>query len=107
MSNDPLPFDPDGPTRSTVVADDALAALDVRAGDRIVVVHGRAVDYGDLALVEEDGAEAFWKVYPEGDVLHLSTGDARRTVPASSVRILGVAVAVQRRFGSEASKSEA
>ena len=103
MSLDPIttkPFDRDGRTRTTVVADDALAALDLRAGDRVVVVHGRAPDHGDLALVEEDGAEALWKVYPEGQHLHLSTGEARRTVAASSVRVLGVAVAVMRRLGT-------
>lgn len=97
--DDPGPFDRDGATRLTVVPDDALAALDVRAGDRVVVVHGRAAEHGDLALVEEDGAEALWKVYPEGDDLHLSTGDARRRVPARTVTVLGVAVAVLRRLG--------
>lgn len=96
--DDPGPFDRDGATRLAVVPDDALAALDVRAGDRVIVIHGRAAEYGDLALVEEDGAEAFWKVYPEGDDLHLSTGDARRTVAAASVRVLGVGVAVLRRL---------
>lgn len=94
--DDPTPFDPDGLTRTAVVPDDALAALDVRAGDRVVVVHGRAADHGDLALVEEDGAEALWKIHPEGDRIHLDTGEARRTVPAASIRILGVAVAVLR-----------
>jgi len=92
----PSPFDPEGRTRTATVTDDALAALDVRAGDRVVVIHGRTPEYGDLALVEEDGAEAFWKVYPEGDHLDLSTGEARRRVPATSVRVLGVAVAVLR-----------
>lgn len=93
---DAIPFDPGGHTRTATVADDALAALDVRAGDRVVVIHGRTPEYGDLALVEEDGAEAFWKVYPEGDDLHLSTGEARRKVPATSVQVLGVGVAVLR-----------
>ena len=96
--DNPGPFDRDGATRLAVVPDDALAALDVRAGDRVIVIHGRAAEYGDLALVEEDGAEAFWKVYPEGDDLHLSTGEARRTVAARSVRVLGVGVAVLRRL---------
>lgn len=93
-----LPFGRDGSTAETTVPDDALAALDVRRGDRVVVAYGRAADHGDLALIEEDGAEALWKVYPEGDELHLSTGAARRTVRMRSVRVLGVALAVLRRW---------
>jgi len=95
------PFVLDGLTSITVVPDNALEALDVRAGDHVVVVHGRSVEHGDLALLEEDGAEAIWKVYPEGTDLILSTGRDRRTVTASAVRVLGVVVGVLRRLPAD------
>ncbi|MDA1193824.1 MAG: hypothetical protein O2894_01430 [Planctomycetota bacterium] len=95
---DTTPFAREGQTGSLTVPDDSLIALDLRTGDRVVLVRGRAAEHGDIALVEEDGAEALWKVYPEDDALHLSTGAARRTVQAATVRVLGVVVAVRRAF---------
>jgi hypothetical protein len=92
------PFDRDGSTAEITLPDDALEALDLRRDDRVIVAYGRTAEHGDLALIEEDGAEALWKVYPELDELILSTGVDRRTVPASSVRVLGVALAVLRRL---------
>jgi SOS-response transcriptional repressor LexA len=94
-------FAPDGRTTTATIPDDALEALDIRAGDQVVVVGGRTPEHGDLALIEEDGAEAVWKVYPEGTDLLLSTGTTRRSVPADSVRVLGVVVGLLRRLPAD------
>ncbi len=94
-------FAPDGRTTTATIPDDALEALDVRAGDEVVVVHGRSPEHGDLALIEEDGAEAIWKVYPEGSELRLSTGSVHRRVPLDSVRVLGVVVGLLRRLPAD------
>ena len=99
-------FAPEGDTITVRVAGSALEALDIRDGDRVVVVKGRTPEFGDLAALRVDGgARTLWKVYPEGDRLHLSNGRAARgegrwTVPAQNVEVVGVVVAVLRRFGT-------
>ena len=78
----------------------ALEALDVRDGDRVVVVKGRVPEFGDLAaLCVAGGARTLWKVFPEGERMHLSNGRGRWTVPAKNVEAIGVVVAVLRKFG--------
>ena len=95
----------DGDAFTVRVAGNALEALDVRDGDRVVVVKGRVPEFGDLAaLCVAGGARTLWKVYPEGDDstggrLHLSNGRGRWTVPAKNVEAIGVVVAVLRKFG--------
>ena len=92
-------FAPDGETLTVRVAGHALDALDVRDGDRVVLAKGRVPEFGDLAALSLDGgARTLWKVYPEGDRLHLSNGHGRWTVPAKNVEMIGVVVAVLRRL---------
>ncbi|MDJ0522348.1 MAG: S24 family peptidase [Planctomycetota bacterium] len=93
-------FAPEGDTITVRVAGNALEALDIRDGDRVVVVKERTPEFGDLAALRVDGgARTLWKVYPEGDRLHLSNGRGRWTAPAKNVEVVGVVVAVLRRFG--------
>jgi SOS-response transcriptional repressor LexA len=95
----PGAFAPDGETLTVRVAGHALEALDVRDGDRVVVAKGRVPEFGDLAaLCLAGGARTLWKVYPEGDRLHLSNGRGRWTVLARDVETIGVVVAVLRRL---------
>jgi SOS-response transcriptional repressor LexA len=96
----PSPFAPGRETSLSRVAGNALAALDVRDGDHVVLVHRETAEHGDLAAVLDDRGEAtLWKVYPEAGALRLSTGrpgEERRVAPPP--RIHGVVVAVLRRF---------
>jgi len=81
------------------VAGNALEALDVRNGDHVVLLKGRTPEFGDLAALHVDGgATTLWKVYPEGDHLHVSDGLRRWTLLARDVEAVGVVVAVLRRF---------
>jgi SOS-response transcriptional repressor LexA len=102
----PGAFTPEGETITVRVVGSALEALDVHDGDRVVVVKGRAPEFGDLAALRiAGGALMLWKVYPEGDDasgrrLHLSNGRGRWTVPAQNVETVGVIVAVLRRLGA-------
>ena len=101
----PGAFTQDGETVTVRVAGNALEALDVRDGDHVVLAKGREPEFGDLAaLCVAGGAPTLWKTYPEDDGsgegrLHLSNGRGRWTVPAKNVEVLGVVVAVLRKFG--------
>ena len=90
------PFDRGGRTRIHPVPDDRLAALDVRAGDRVILGEDRTPEYGDLALVEADGRAALWKVFPEGATLALGDGRERVVVAAAAVHVRGVVLGVLR-----------
>ena len=103
-------FTPEGQTVTVRVVGSALEALDIHDGDRVVVVKGREPEFGDLAALRiAGGALTLWKIYPEGDRLHLSNGrvagrrvsgrQCRWTVPAKDVETVGVVVAVLRRLG--------
>lgn len=89
------------PGREAVLArleGDALAALDLRDGDHVVLVQRESAEHGDVAAVIDDRGQAtLWKVYPEPGLLRLVTGrpgQERRVSPAP--RIQGVVVAVLR-----------
>jgi len=100
LEDAPGAFASDGETFTVRVAGNALEALDVRDGDRVVVVRGRTAEFGDLAALSVDGgARTLWKVHPEGEHVHLSNGRGRWTVPARNVETVGVVVAVLRRLG--------
>ncbi len=105
----PGAFTQDGETVTVRVAGNALEALDVRDGDHVVIAKGREPEFGDLAaLCIAGGAPTLWKTYPEGESpedesgggrLHLSNGRGRWTVPAKNVEVIGVVLAVLRKFG--------
>lgn len=89
------------PGREAVLArleGDALAALDLRDGDHVVLVQREGAEHGDVAAVlDERGQATLWKVYPEPGLLRLVTGrpgQERRVSPPP--RIQGVVVAVLR-----------
>jgi SOS-response transcriptional repressor LexA len=77
-----------------------LERLGVRDGDHVALERTPHAEHGDLAAVADlSGRSALWRVYPEGEVLRLSTGDpaqARRTTPRPIVH--GVVVGVLRKF---------
>lgn len=95
----PSPFAPGRETALARVEGDALAALDVRSGDHVVLVRREVAEHGDIAAVLDDRGQAtLWKVYPEPGALRLVTGSPgqeRRVSPPP--RIQGVVVAVLRR----------
>jgi SOS-response transcriptional repressor LexA len=91
------PFDAGGATGFLEVEDDRLAALDVRAGDRLVLRATEAAEHGDLALVEEDGRALLWRVQPEAGGLLLGDGRTRRPA-AADARVRGVVLALLRRL---------
>jgi len=97
-----LPPDGDAaPSRAVQarVAGNALEGLDVRDGDHVMLLKGRAAEFGDIAALRVDGgATTLWKVHPEGEHVHLSDGRRRWTLPARNVETVGVVVAVLRRF---------
>jgi SOS-response transcriptional repressor LexA len=85
------------------VVGEALAPLDVRDGDAVVLVTGRAPEPGDLVAVREaDGVLALWKAWPGAGSVRLSTGARSETRPAGAVAVEGVVVAVRRRLTAPA-----
>jgi hypothetical protein len=95
----PAPYSPQGATDTATLLHDGLAALDLRAGDRVVFARDRSPAFGDLAVLRE-GVEAplsLWKVYPEDERLRLSDGVKQRAA-AEGTQVEGIVLAVIRRF---------
>ena len=96
------PFAEDGGAITAGVLDEGLADYGLHAGDRVVLIRGRAPEFGDLAALAvelpvegDDAALVLWKAYPDADVLRLTSDHATRALPPEP-DVAGVVVAVMR-----------
>jgi len=96
------PFAEDGGAITAGVLDEGLAHYGLHAGDRVVLMRGRAPEFGDLAALSvalpvegDDAALVLWKAYPEAEVLRLTSDRATRALPPDT-KVAGVVVAVTR-----------
>ena len=98
----PEPFAEDGGAITAGVLDEGLADCGLHAGDRVVLIRGRAPEFGDfvalpvvLPVEGEDAALVLWKAYPDAAVLRLTSDCATRALPQET-EVAGVVVAVMR-----------
>ena len=95
------PFAPGREVAFARVEGGLLEGLGIRDGDHVALARRDSAEHGDLAAVAgPDGRAGLWKVYPEGDRLRLSTGDASSSLwSAERPRVHGIVVGVLRKWG--------
>jgi hypothetical protein len=90
----------DGRTARAHVFGDALRSAGIRDGDEVLLVRRARAEHGDLGAFGPDGASesaTLWRVRHGGDGVR-GVNDARSVSLGAEAQLLGVVVAVRRRF---------
>jgi len=95
---------PDGATVRARVRGDALRSAGIRDGDEVLLARRARAEHGDLAAYDGDAvceSPTLWRVRDGGDEVR-GVNDAQSVALGANARLLGVVLAVRRRFSEPA-----